>query len=390
MKKALFITTRNVLTTSGELRLIKNRALALSNFFGVETDFLVIRFKKNLSTYEEGVLNILKVYWITIFGMLGLYIRLRKDIKKLLENDEYTTIILSGIGTLHLVRYLKKIKYKGKITLDVHGSNKDILEHSRNKNFFKKLLLRFIYIFEEIYYKRKLVYVDNFLVVSSALQNLLINRYKIAHNSLFFVVPCAIDLETVDTSLITKNRKQSRLKYGVNDNDILFVYSGGVSSWQCIKETVDIFYQIKRNLTFPIKMIMLSHNISKLKEIAGNYDDIIYDSLNHSEVFEVLCSADYAFLIRDNIETNHVAFPNKFLEYISAGLKVITTPHLHDISKIVAQEQLGYIVDHRNINIELLIAYVLNTYRNNDLANHQKLLTETSFKNTLLEFSRFI
>ena len=40
MKKILFITNRNALTTCGALRLIKNRAEALFEDYGIASDFV--------------------------------------------------------------------------------------------------------------------------------------------------------------------------------------------------------------------------------------------------------------------------------------------------------------------------------------------------------------
>ena len=53
MKKILFVTTRNVVTTCGELRLIKNRAESLYKDYGYVTDYLALVTKKDMSKRED-------------------------------------------------------------------------------------------------------------------------------------------------------------------------------------------------------------------------------------------------------------------------------------------------------------------------------------------------
>ncbi len=56
MKKILFITSRNIISTCGELRLIKNRANVLKEAYGYTTDFIAYRItvKHNLPGSQKS------------------------------------------------------------------------------------------------------------------------------------------------------------------------------------------------------------------------------------------------------------------------------------------------------------------------------------------------
>ena len=59
-----------------------------------------------------------------------------------------------------------------------------------------------------------------------------------------------------------------------------------------------------------------------------------------------MTAGDFAFLLRDDYITNKVAYPNKLLEYVSAGLKVITTPFIEDVATEVKKRNLGYVLKY--------------------------------------------
>ena len=82
MRKILFLTTRNIVTTCGELRLIKNRAKTLYEEYGYKTDFLALVTRKDKSKIESmGFDSSLKYFEYTIKNPLG-YIKAKKALSK--------------------------------------------------------------------------------------------------------------------------------------------------------------------------------------------------------------------------------------------------------------------------------------------------------------------
>lgn len=74
--------------------------------------------------------------------------------------------------------------------------------------------------------------------------------------------------------------------------------------------------------------------------------------LSVSEVFDYLSVADYGILFREQTVTNKVASPEKFAEYLSAGLKVLISEKLGDFSEFVEKNNCGIIIKNKeNINL---------------------------------------
>lgn len=57
MNRILFVTNRNILTTSGELRLIKNRAEALYKEYGIATDFIAFASRDRIQSEKHEIIN---------------------------------------------------------------------------------------------------------------------------------------------------------------------------------------------------------------------------------------------------------------------------------------------------------------------------------------------
>ena len=80
--------------------------------------------------------------------------------------------------------------------------------------------------------------------------------------------------------------------------------------------------------------------------------------------------------------TNNVAFPNKYLEYVKSGLKIITTPYLHEIADQIKKYKIGYLYDMRG-SIDRIVNYIETAQHdiNEDTVN--TVLAQNSFENTL-------
>ena len=57
--------------------------------------------------------------------------------------------------------------------------------------------------------------------------------------------------------------------------------------------------------------------------------------VSHNQIFEYLSACDVGMLIRDDNFTNRVAFPNKFSDYINAGLSIVISPSLREPTRLL-------------------------------------------------------
>lgn len=388
MKKILFITTRNILTTCGELRLIKNRANALFNIWGINSDVIIISNNDRINKRNEILEFTTKESIIKIslnpFGLIQMLKKLRDEIDNFLLTGDYSVVIMSGLGTMYLSKMIRK-KYKNiKLIADIHGANEDILEFGKNKGILKRLRQRIIFKIANNSENNNMKFMDGVFVVTNGLKKYLEERCKIKHLNCY-IAPCAINTSSISFLKNKINRETYREKYSIRDNTILFIYSGGVSPWQCIKETIELFQRINDELHFECKMLLLSHDKEQMSRLSNGNKNIIIDSYPASELKSVLCAGDYAFMIRKDCITNNVAYPNKFLEYVESGMKIIATPYVYDIAQQIEKYDIGFL--YTDDNFEKLKWYIEKNFYNVANFNQRgKLLMETGFENRLKKF----
>lgn len=387
MKRLLLISSRNLYNTSGELRLVKNRTETLLNKYQVSTDFVVLKAKKVLRKPQEEIPN--RSYKLFTHQIYDFKVREREMfhyLKDLIARQEepFTAIVLSGVLVIPLVTKLKELTPSTKFFADLHGAFEELIEFP-DKSLVKDLGRKAYYRIAKRNEKRYLKEFDGFYSVSNALKNYIETEYQIQGKP-FFIIPCGIPQTEVEVESSLANRTLFRSKYGLEKNDILFIYSGGVSPWQCIEESVKMFERLKSNTSKRVKLLLLSGNKAAIERFKS--EDVFIDSYSGEEVRKVLCAGDFAFMLRQDLVTNNVAYPNKFLEYVSAGLQVISTTAVRDIAEQIMQYKVGHIVDlNGEIEPQWLESFVPYLQ---DAEQRNALLKATSFETTLAPFVEFI
>lgn len=159
------------------------------------------------------------------------------------------------------------------------------------------------------------------------------------------VINCTLDSKyfkeeiKFDDSTIT----ELRLGLGFAREDVILVYSGSTAPWQ----SFDLMYKsfkpfLKKDKK--LKFIFLSRSTNDIKKFVAEFPDQVYNYyVDQKEVLDYLKIADYGILIREQSDTNRVAAPVKFAEYLYAGLKVIASENLGDYSEMIRVNELGSI-----------------------------------------------
>lgn len=378
--RLLFITSRNILETSGELRLVKNRALALKNDYKINTDYIAYRIRVPQAKDADGVNKRIIVYRNPFD-----YFTLKSKIGGILQKREYLCVILSGGFVLHTASFIKKEFPRMKVLVDLHGTIEELREYG-DENIPNQVLRRILYQYSLYYEKKTVAIADGVLSVSYALINSVEKEIN-AKIGRYFIIPCSINY-VVDINSYQQWRNEYREKYNIEDHDIVLVYSGGNSQWQCVDESVKLFERLK-NRNNQIKMFLFSKSY-ELRNKYKNREGLIVDSIHPDDVQKVLCAADYGIMLRKKCETNRVAFPNKFLEYVSAGLKVICTPYVEDVAKYVREYGVGVVVRNEHDVNPVLDDFKHQNHASQNFKNAKRLVYKCSFRNTLKDFVDYI
>lgn len=361
MKRILFVTTRNILTSSGELRLIKNRAESLYREYGIATDFIAIQTPDRIAAANKeninsgGTIKAFPAKFSNPFQSISSYRRAYKEVEDNVLTGKYCTLVFSGNGLESWAKRIKKVS-NIKVLYDIHGANEDLVEVARKSGFIKKCILNLLYYKQTFCEKMYLSYADGALVVTKALEEYTRKRYKLSERFKFYIIPCATSSLGIENDEYQEYRIKYRQKYGIKDDEVAFIYSGGISPWQCIEETIEVYRKLQSQIKQKSKLLIFSFNIDAIKHLLEGIE-VIHDRYSPDELSKALCAGDYAFLLRQDNLTNNVAFPNKFLEYVQGGMKIITTPYVYEISQQVQDFEFGILYDF-STNLSNIVDYI--------------------------------
>jgi glycosyltransferase involved in cell wall biosynthesis len=161
-----------------------------------------------------------------------------------------------------------------------------------------------------------------------------------------FVVPSCVDasfFETDDSAVAV------RRDLAVEGRPIL-VYAGSVTAWNLVEPMLDLFAAVRESrLDAHLLFLTTAQDEARLAIEARGWPERDYTvaTVPHDRVRHYLSCGDLALLLRDNHIVNRVASPVKLGEYLACGVPVCVTPHVGDVSEMVAAKRVGVVVDPR-------------------------------------------
>jgi|ERR1700757_216272 len=202
-------------------------------------------------------------------------------------------------------------------------------------------------------------YVVNNSDYRMAVSQQLVNYWQqnFGHNkNNYVVIPCTLDRKyfNKETYIVDNGVEKIKEELGIKESDIVFVYSGSTAPWQSfelLEKTFTPFLSSNQNA----KLLFLSKKNSDNLGLKAKFPkQVLIKWVEHKDVLTYLQCCDYGILIREQSETNRVASPTKFAEYLYAGLKVLISKNLGDFSSFVREHDCGYVVDENNVDNDLL------------------------------------
>ena len=140
--------------------------------------------------------------------------------------------------------------------------------------------------------------------------NAMLGHYQQKYNyksSKHFIMPCF-------NAHLKNNLK-------LKENKPSFVYIGSLSTWQCLDKTLDLFKEINKDIP-TATLEILTNKQEEAKQLLKN-NNIVNASVNYvslEELPDYLLKFKYGFLIREDININNVATPNKLSTYMASGV----------------------------------------------------------------------
>ena len=385
MKKMLIVTSRNVATPGGEFSLIKNRANALERNWDIHSDVISLcNTSLNVPEGNEafGPGTYIRCNFSNPTALLSGYRKLIQTVEQRLGESHYDAVLLSGVGLPRYINRVRRAAGQGALVCaDVHGYYGDGKLLAKDESFFMGTFHTLASMVEEFEQKHYLKHFDRVFTVSSAYREFLC-AHAGCRTSQFYIVPCGTgDIPDFSQAEIDSYRTKYRSKYGIAPGEKLLVYSGGASSWQCLPQTIELYKEIKESL--PCRLLLLTGDPDGVRALTDGAKDILIDSYKPIELPKVFCAADFFFMLREDVPTNHYAFPNKYLEYAASHKPIISTPYIYDVAKQIEESGIGLIF---NGSVNVLVQEM--GHHSCKAEKYDQVVKMNSFANTLMPFAR--
>ncbi|WP_045379372.1 hypothetical protein [Vibrio campbellii] len=236
---------------------------------------------------------------------------------------------------LFITRLIRRHRYE--IYTDLRALSFEELKFKR-RNWLK---VRFMKSLEKFMVHQS----ESLSVVSFNLKKHVVDNLKWNPKSIS-VFPCTYDFEPI-----------KRVDYKKNDQ-ISFVYVGGLSSWQkfdVILEFISKYHEIDMNIHFMVLTGDVCKAESYLFERFGSMPDFIkIKSVPQSKIKQEIASYHYGIVFRDDVIMNQVASPIKVGEYLGAGVVPILSAGVGDYSRFILKNNLGYQINMNEIDNAIL------------------------------------
>lgn len=308
MDTVFLLTNGNMGGTAGDATLILRRARAM---YSEKELFTKIILYKPL---EQGNINTGDYYYS---------IDECQDKGSLLEcllKEKPKYLILYGdkiqMMTSYLRKFILKKNLRTKIIVDIQGAVEEKKEYSTS--FIRRHV---IYPLSVINFRKAVNNADGAFVVSDEIMEKCENALNSKCSLKYYKIRCGTE-RVFSFDEISRFRSDFRARKGLSNDTMVFCYSGYRSGWQKVDTIIEHFIKFDKVFdncyfaffcnTDPEFENALKHSFPE-----GNY---CVELLKPEEYFKSLCGCDIGYILRDYNETNRVAFPNKFSDYITSGL----------------------------------------------------------------------
>ena len=238
-------------------------------------------------------------------------------------------------------------KVGGKVVFSRRGAGLE-KSHRCAKEWIKEFLSR--YMVWRIF--RKAAHVN---VVSNRLMELERRWFK----GNMTVLQCCVMSERQQI-LTPEERRMSRNELSIPPEAKVVAYSGGMSSYQCIDEIIELMkklYELDHSLEFLFLTKGQEALLAKIKKIGLPADHVHAKACSPLEVTKYLQVADAAIILRKDEMVNNVSSPVKIAEYLASGLGVIVSPWVGDVKRILGETNCALLY-RENTPIQSVIKFI--------------------------------
>ncbi len=222
---------------------------------------------------------------------------------------------------------------------------------------------------------------DVLVVQSTAMKSHLIKKHQLRPDRIL-VYNCGVNTDLFDFH--RSNISEIRKELGYADSDVVFLYAGGTNKWQMLYETLDIYKCVEEKAS-NVRCLMLIQGDTTPLEDYCNRNKIstvrFLKNVQYDNVYKYLSIANFGWLLREDIILNQVASPTKLGEYLSCGLRVVTTSVINNWTWLDEKDAIvvplgdndkaaGIIYNHLFLNSDISSREKMRTIAINNLSTN--------------------
>jgi len=156
------------------------------------------------------------------------------------------------------------------------------------------------------------------------------------------VIPCCIG--SVPAQLDLATRATVREQLGFTPSQRVLCYCGGTAVWQKLGEIIKLMAKLTPMMP-EVRFLFICKNRPEIDRLAGlaglpvSHYQVV--SGTQAEVGRLMLAADAGIILRENDLVNRVSCPVKVGEYLTAGLPLVISPGIGDLSALVEKNGIG-------------------------------------------------
>jgi len=157
------------------------------------------------------------------------------------------------------------------------------------------------------------------------------------------------------------SRQELRTAFGLQEDDVLLCYSGGISVWQRIDDIIALLKEVcaRDGRCHALFLTAEQDELSRRLVVAKfPRNRVVVRHASHKEVHRFLSAADVGLIMRHDVIVNNVASPVKVGEYLACGLPVILTEGIGDYSHMLPAAGVGLLLDESVDMIEQVLSFI--------------------------------
>lgn len=195
-------------------------------------------------------------------------------------------------------------------------------------------------------------YIDTLIVVSQPIGDWYIEKYGLEKVFVVQNMPYINKTSGLKSNLLKE-------KFKIPNDNLLFIYQGLIAKGRGTESILDVFKRLSPNKH--IVFMGYGPYEMEVKKAASRYSNIHFmPAVSIDKIVEYTSSADIGlnFISGEICMSYRYSLPNKFGEYILAGLPVLVSSSLEYLSHLVTQYNCGWSI--KSDNPDLLLTFIEN------------------------------